>query len=212
MNAPLAELRELLFGDVPLSRWAGTGNEVPWSWFAEAAGYIDGGQPDLARAALVRVLDQPGLESRHYLQAWYGLRGIGVQPPPAQARRVYGVVLDVPVAGGTDTLAAYADHGCRYLNHGGGAIVWDQPDPAMDQLVDRLLRAGQTVADQIGPWDGERPPLPAGVARLSLLCPSGLHFGQAPGDALPTDPLAGPTFAAGTELLVALIERSEESR
>jgi hypothetical protein len=205
----MADMRELLFGDVPLSRWAGTGGEVPWSWFADAAEHIVAGRPDQAQLALSRVLAEPGLESRQYLQAWHALRGLGVEPEPAQAKQVLGVVLDISVEGGLDTLAAYADHSCRYLNHGGGAIIWDQPDPAIDQLVDQLLRAGRTVADQIGPWTGERPPLPAGVARLSVLCPSGLHFGQAPGDALRADPLARATLDAGTELLVALVARNE---
>jgi hypothetical protein len=34
-----------------------------------------------AVAALAAVTVMPGLESRHYLQAWHFLRGLGQQPP-----------------------------------------------------------------------------------------------------------------------------------
>jgi hypothetical protein len=43
---------------------------------------------------------------------------------------------------------------------------------------------------------------------VSLLTPSGLHFGQGPLGALSTDPMAAPIFEAGTALMLALVERA----
>ena len=60
----------------------------------------------------------------------------------------------------------------------------------------------------IGPWEGDRPPLARGQARLSLLTPSGLHYGQAPFGALSRDALAAPAFGAATALMLALTKRA----
>ena len=212
-EAPLAGLRETLFGDVPLQRWAGSGgDEEPWSHFAAAAASRQRGDPAGAREALRRVVALPGLESRHYLQAWDALRALGEAPSEAEARHVYGVVLDVPMARGLDTLAAYEDHSARYLNFSGSPIIWDAPGTAMDAHVDALLAEGRTLARQIGPWEGPRPPLPPGMARISLLTPSGLHFGQAPFEAFAGDAMSAPLIQAATVLVQALVHAAESRR
>jgi hypothetical protein len=43
---------------------------------------------------------------------------------------------------------------------------------------------------------------------VSLLTPSGLHFGEGAYEALSGAPIATPTFRAATELLVALTKRA----
>lgn len=79
---PLAEMRETLFGDLPLQTWGGKGGDAePWNHFASAAASVQRGDPAGARQALQRVLALPGLESRHYLQAWDALRALGVALP-----------------------------------------------------------------------------------------------------------------------------------
>ena len=50
---------------------------------------------------------------------------------------------------------------------------------------------------------------PAGQARLSFLTAQGLSFGQAPLQALATDPLAGPVLMAGTALMAKLVEMAQ---
>lgn len=209
---PLAELRETLFGDMPLERWAGTGDAEPWNHFAAAAASLRGGDPAAAREALSRVLAIPGLESRHYLQAWHALGPLGVAPPESEAKHLYGVVVDVPVDRGLDTLAAYEDHSARYLNFSGAPIIWDAPGTAMDAPIDALLDAGRTLVRRIGPWEGPRPPLPPGMARLSLLTPSGLHFGQAPFSAFEGDAMAGPLVNASVALMQSLIREAQSGK
>jgi hypothetical protein len=215
VEAMVSELRELLFGDVPLHEWAGSGSErpePPWTLFQTAARAIDAGDTAAAETAMRAVLAAPGLESRQLLQAWTTLRSIGVKPDDGERGRVVGVVLDVPLEQGADVLAAYADHSARYLNQGGGAIVWDVRDPTMDALVDAVLDAARPLLALAGVWDGDRPPLPHGLARVSLLTPVGLHFGQAGFAQLLQDPHTEPVFQAGAALMSALIERSTGHR
>ena len=206
-------LRELLFGDRPLEEWARGGDEPgsgePWARFADALTRRGRGDAAGARDALAAVLRQRGLESRHYLQAWYALRGLGEDPAPAEGKHVYGVIVDMPMPAGLDTLAAYEDRSARFLSHGGRAIIWDHPDTSLDAESDALLAAGRTLVSQIGPWVGERPPLPPHEARISILTPSGLHFGQGALGVFQRDARAAPVLAAATALMRALIAKSQ---
>lgn len=97
----LSELRDLLFGDAPLQRWAGSGKGEPWASFQQAAAAIDGEDLTRAEQALRKVLAQTGLESGQYLQAWTALREIGVSPPASETPHLYGLILDVPMASQT---------------------------------------------------------------------------------------------------------------
>jgi len=205
-------LRGLLFGDLPLEAWAGGGDAPrtgePWAGFAAASARRRQGDAAGARDALSAIVRQAGLESRHYVQAWHALRDLGQDPPPAEAKRVYGVVVDLPMPTGLDTLVAYADRSARFLSHGGGAIVWERPDASLDAEVDALLAAGRGLVGQIGPWAGVRPPLPPREARISILTPSGLHFGQGPVGVFRRDARAAPVLAAATSLMQALITKA----
>jgi hypothetical protein len=198
-------MRETFFGDMPLTTWAASGVGEPWSRFKLAAARFAKGDRDEAFKVLEGILNRPDLESRHYLEAWTAYRENGVQPPAHLAKKVLGVVLDVPVEGGFDTLAAYPDWHARYLNVSGAAIVWDAPDTRMDGHIKQLMVAGQTLANKIGPWNGARPALNPGRTRINLLTPSGLLFGDGPFEAFMQDPNAAPILTAGTNLMRALI-------
>jgi hypothetical protein len=153
------------------------------------------------------VVAMPGLEARHYAQAWTFLRHYGVQPPAAEAKRLLGVVIEVDRgAGGLDLLAAYPELTARFYAGTGGGIVWERSDGSLDAHIGALFDASKAVLDRIGPWTQPRlPPPPAEHIRLNFLAPSGLHFGQAPFAMFEQDALAGPVVRAGTALLQALI-------
>lgn len=154
----------------------------------------------------------PDLESRHYLQAWHFLRELGEQPSAVEAKQLYGVVVEVGMDEGLDIVAAYADHTARYFNYSGAAIIWERPDDSLDADVDALLGAGRIVAAQIGPWEGARPDAPDnGQVRISMLVPSGLHFGEAPFEILSRDPMGGPVISAAMRLMQGLISKSDQS-
>jgi hypothetical protein len=210
-TAPNESLRETFFGDMPLANWASASNDEPWASFKNAVSKLEDDDQAGATRILQSVVQRPGLESRHYLQAWSGLRELGESPSPGQAKHVYGVVVDVPVESGLDTLAAYEDGTARYINYAGAVIIWEAPDGRLKGPIEKLLSAGQTLARLIGPWDGARPALPPDLARISLLTPTGLHFGQAPFEAFLQDGMAAPLISAATELMQALVELSESA-
>lgn len=203
-------IRDTLFGDMAVEQWPrDAATEPPWTHFVEARNVADRAK---ATASLRQVLSSPDLESRHYLQAWHELRRLGVTPPPDAAKQLLGVVVEVGMDQGLDILAAYADRSARYFNFSGSAVIWERPDHSLDQHIERLFAAARAIVEQIGPWDGPRPPAPPrGQARISMLTPSGLLFGQAQFEILARDPLAGPAIMAATELMQALLAKAETS-
>lgn len=208
-------IRDTLFGDMPLATWAEPGQSgygEPWVSFGKAKDYLDAGDEERAIAELRTIAETPGLESRHYVQAWHFLRQLGVTPPDGEAKRVYGVVVEVTMNQGLDIVAAYADHTARYFNYSGAAIVWENADNSLDEAIDRVLEAGGSIVHKIGPWEDVRPPAPpTGQVRVSLLTPSGLHFGQGPFNVLASDEMGGPIIAAAMRLMQALMERSKRA-
>lgn len=137
-------------------------------------------------------------------------RGLPFAPSDHEAKRLYGFVIDMPVASGWDTLAGYQDLSCRYLNFSGAAIFRDDRDAQIVARLGRLLSLGRQIVARIGPWTDPRPPLTPGHVRLSFLCPSGLHFGQGPVDALAADPVAGSFLSAGAALLQDLTSNAAQ--
>lgn len=203
-------LRDTLFGDLPLAQWppAGASTEAsPWHLFAAARQSLDAGDTETARRCWHEVLRQPVLESRHHVQAWTFLRAHGEQPPAAEGKRVYGVVVEVGLAEGLDLLAAYEDRTARYYNYSGAGVVWERPDDRLDGQIDALLAHSAAVVQRIGPWDQPRLPAPGtGQTRVSFLTPSGLHFGQGTMEALYGYPLAVPLLDGAMALMAALID------
>ena len=203
-------IRDTLFADGPLESWpvGDHADREPWATFVTARRYVAAGDIGNAVVGWQRVVAMPGLEARHYVQAWTFLRHYGgMQPPPAEAKWLLGVVVEVDRgAAGLDLLAAYPELTARFYAGTGGGIVWERPDTALDAHIGALLDASKTVLDRIGPWTQPRlPPPPADHIRLNFLAPSGLHFGQAPFAMFEQDALAGPVVRAATALLQALI-------
>jgi hypothetical protein len=201
VNSAAADtIRPLLYGDVPLDDWAAAD-----AGFQSAREALAANDTAAAVAELRAIVSDPDRPSRDALQAWNQLRILG--ETPAEPAHVYGVVVDMPIGDGLDTLAAYADGTCRYLNHAGNVLVYEG-DEADDAEIGRLVRAviaiGATIAAQIGPWDGARPPLKPGLLRMSMLCAGGLYFGEGPVSALASEPLGGRLLTAATGLLHAL--------
>ncbi len=180
-------MRDTLFGDLPFSQWppfplaSGVAAREPWISLLRAKRLFGSGDAQAAAEALRHVLELPDLESRQYLQAWQFLRELGIGPPSEKEKQLLGVVVEVGMEKGLDLIAAWADHHARYYNFSGAGIVWECPNSSLDSIIDNLLRAGADTIKAVGPWKGSRPPAPPpGQARINLLAPSGLHFGQGP--------------------------------
>jgi len=153
------------------------------------------------------VAARPGLESRHYLQAWTFLRQAGRVPDPDQAKRVLGVILEMPIDGAHDVLVAYEDGSSRYLNHSGQVAILD--DVSMEniqQAIQAWLQIGRFLVEDIGPWERPQlPELPPGHVRIMILTPSGPHFGQGPQQQVMADRAANAFIQSATALLQLIV-------
>ncbi len=214
-TAKIAAVRveDTWFGDLPLAKWqskpAAEQGLEPWVSFARALEQMNAGDRGATTATLQSITTMSDLEPRHYLQAWHTLHDLGVNPPSELAKRVYAVVFEVDLDGGLDVLVAYSDHSARYLNQSGRIVIWERRGSDMDVHIDRLLEGGAILVKAIGPHEAGRPAAPPkGHARISMLTPSGIHFGQGSYPALSRDKLAAPMLAAGTLLLQALSEKA----
>jgi hypothetical protein len=210
-SSPLS-LRDTLFGDLPIDQWTGNGSVAqgfPWSAFVLARARMKRGDRVAAVNNWREVINQPGLESRHYLQAWQFLRENGCPPPADVAKQVLGVVVEVGMPKGLDLLAAYPNYTACYYNFSGRGVVWEHPDSSLDVRIAQLLTVSENVVAQIGSWDRPRPEAPpAGQVRMNFLTPSGLHFGQGSLDVMSRDPIGAQVLYLAGELMRALIDRS----
>jgi hypothetical protein len=209
---PGNQLRALLFGellDLPALQAAPT----------ETRHLLANIDNDLARGdkqAALRTLETIGLrrdlESLYRIHAWRLLRQAGGSPTASVKNDVLGVVVEVGVEKGDDILATYHDRTARYYNYSGAGVVWLRPDSSLDGLLDNVLAAANAILPHIGPWESvRRPPPTAGHMRLNILTPVGLHFGEAPMEALARDRLAGPLFDAANRLMGKLTSLPDTS-
>src|SRR5262249_33684872 len=153
MNNQPPEIRDVLFGDLPFDQWPDEPVDAePWLSFVRARDQLNSGNSEDSKQALRQILTMSDLESRHYLQAWHFLRQLGENAAGDDAKRLYGVVVEVALEGGLDIVAAYADHRARYFNYSGSAVVWERPDESLDGTIDSLLETGRVVTEEIGPW------------------------------------------------------------
>src|SRR5207248_11094981 len=99
--------------------------------------------------------------------------------PASVGSVVLGVVVEVGMKEGQDFLAIYADQTAYYYNYSGASVIWLRPDASLDGQINTVLAAARAILPLIGPWKEARRPSPsAGDARLNILSPLGLNFGE----------------------------------
>lgn len=145
-------------------------------------------------------------DTRVRLQAWRCLRDLGHEPPTGEARRVRAAVVEVGFEQGVDVVVAYEDHTARHLNdQTGSGVFWDRRDDRLDDLIDTVLVAAQSVADSTTPLDG---PLPAvvgmGAVHALLVSDGGISLGTGPMEAVMADELGSVLLDAVFALATAL--------
>ncbi len=210
----LPAVRDLLFADLDAEgaqrEFGAAPRPSPLATLASAVARQD--RP-AARVALADVLIRHP-ESRLWLQAWALAREVGL-PLSDTADRARGVVVEMGLEAGVDTVAGYDDGSARYLAQSGGGVFWEaqaSPDVAIVAAIDALLAAGQMVVDGLAPLTHVRPDPPAhGLAAITVLTEAGFHVGIGPADELSQDRLGGPVFDAAVALMVALIDMSQKS-
>lgn len=189
------KIYELLFCDnLELFRGSSVSTEYPWSTMLASS-------PDIA--SLEKIASEAELESRTKILAANLLRSLG---KPLDDKRLLGVIVEVGMDEGLDTLAAYEDGTARYINYTGSMIMWETKTDESDMLIADVFAAARNVVAQIGPWDGARLVRPnAGNVRLSFLVSDGLYFGEGPFAVLAQDPIGGPVIGAATRLIQFLV-------
>ena len=207
-------VRGTLLGDVPIPDWPkGKVEGTPWSLFIEAREHIVKKQnyPEAIKV-YKKITEIPGLESRHYLQAWHFLRKLKVNAPPQIEPKVYGVLVDVHLENGTEFVAAYADHTARYFNYTGGGIIWEARDSSLNDKVDTLLQACEVVTRQLPALALElgRPVVPenVGAVQICILTPGGIRHGLATFEDWARNETGGPIIAAATDLMKSLVDKN----
>lgn len=210
------EIRNTLLGDVPIPEWGkNTTHGIPWSLFAQAREHIVKKQNYSEAIKLYqKIIETPGLEARHYLQAWHFLRRLKVNAPPEIDPKVYGVLVDVHIENGTEFVAAYADHSARYFNYTGSGIVWEAPDSSLNEKIDALLQACEVVTRQLPPLTLEQgrpvPPKNIDTVQINILTPGGIRHGIGTFEQISKIETAAPIVALATDLMRSLIDKSSK--
>lgn len=194
-DAGINHLYNLLFcDDIELFRGQ---NGAPQGLWAT----LFGEPPDIG--ALRQLAEDGNNEGRVRALAYLRLRNAGESVPP---KKLFCVIVEVPLDGGLDVLAAFSDGGVRYLNQTGKASIVEGAGNPVEPLARELMAAGQTVVDRIGPWDRPRlPPPKLGNVRISFVVSDGLYFGEGKFETLQQDAMAGPLLAKATELLQRVV-------
>lgn len=155
-------------------------------------------------AALRKIAEDQANEGRVRTLAYNRLRANGQKVP---TKKLFGVIVEVPLQEGLDVLAAFSEGGVRYLNQSGKVLIFEGQGNPVEGLAKELLTVSLPVVNAIGPWEKQRlPPPQAGNVRITFLVSDGLYFGEGPFGALQNDPMAGPVLAKASQLLQRAVE------
>jgi hypothetical protein len=125
-----------------------------------------------------------------------------------------GVIVEVPLEGGLDTLAAYSDGRVRYINQTGKLTVVELGGSAeIEKLAKELVGVSIPVVQKIGPWEKDRLPPPAkGNIRMTFLVSDGLYFGEGPLTIMQNEPMAAPVINKAIQLLQTVVNTTLENQ
>jgi hypothetical protein len=147
--------------------------------------------------------EDPAEESRVRLLAWQWLRAAG---QPVASRELLGVVVEVPLEGGLDVLAAYADGSVRYIHHTGRVAVFEATPDEVTQQGKLLVHAAIPLAAR-GIVKSRAAPPTLGNVRLSLLAADGLHVRDGSFGDVDRDAVASPVLKQAQRLLDAVVRQ-----
>jgi hypothetical protein len=124
-----------------------------------------------AKRTLQTLAEDPQEDTRARLWAFNALRKMGERPSPLYASEPLGFVIEVPVDGAADVMAAYADGRTRMMGHAGNLIIREPEDPPSPSVLDLVGKASALMSIPPAP----REPIDLGVIRMSALSALGIH-------------------------------------
>lgn len=155
---------------------------------------------------LQKIIDHPHVETRPKILAYRRLAEIS---KPSSKKELMGIIVEVAMDEGLDTLAAYKDGTARYINHAEKIIIWDVPTPESREMTRKLFEEGEMIIKKIGPWEHSRLPAPKkGNVRITLLVRHELYFGEGPAEILFNDPIGKAALGEATMLLQYLTRQA----
>jgi hypothetical protein len=154
---------------------------------------------------LKKIATDSEQEGRVRMLAFNRLREMNEQVPK---KELLGVIIEVGMKGGLDTLAVFNDGGVRYINYTGKMAVFEGGAPSnIESKSKEVLSASQRIVNAIGPWDKNRlPPPKTGMIRMTFLVSDGLYFGEGNLSVMQTEQLAAPLVQSSGELLQLIVE------
>jgi hypothetical protein len=176
-------------------------NSGPFQTIVDAAKLAHEGKQEEAKGLLRSIASIPGMETRIHLWVWSALRELSEQPDSKAGTEVLGVIVEAPMDGGYDTLAAYQDGTARYLNFSGRGIFWDAPDAFINGLCLALLSSTVPVSSRAKPRTSIL--LPQSGAQVTLLTRSGIYAISDP---------PRPVVKAAADLMTELIRQAQKGR
>jgi len=176
-------------------------NSVHRMLFADEAGTLFGEAPD---ANVVQAIAQDAAEeSRVRLLAAHWLRTNGHVPATPQ---LLGVVVEVPLEEGMDTLAAYADGRVRYINHTNRVAVFEGAPAEMAGQAQVLVATAIAAAAKAGEATTSAMPR-MGQVRFTFLCQDGNRAAVGYFTAIARDELAAPVLQQAQKLLDLVVRQ-----
>lgn len=157
---------------------------------------------------LQKIIEDPNADPRVKMLAYNKQLASGRTP---HKKELLAVIVEVGLDDGLDVLASFTNGTARYINQTGKILIWEITDSKANELTRNLFAKSEHVINYIGPWNKPRRPYPTkGNTRITFLVSNGLYFGEAPTDALFSDPLASPALTAATQLMQYLTEKFME--
>lgn len=138
-------LRPLLFADqnptnlLAVSRALSDTPDIPLPSFKLANDLRLAGNTEQAVAELRKVLATPGIPTRVRLWAWKAMRDLGVKPLPRDSFIIHGVVVELPMDAGVDTLAAYDDGSASYIDQTGAIMSCNSSDLIINPVIRQMI-------------------------------------------------------------------------
>jgi hypothetical protein len=196
-DAATNSIYNLLFCDDPALFRSNSGERsAPWKTTLETE------PPDITR--LQALAQDLKVDGRIRALAYSRLRKAGVQVPRGV---LLGVITEVALPNGLDTLAAFSEGGVRYINFTGKMLFVEGSIPQTQALLPKLFSASQVAVGRLKPHPAARWAPPAtGLIRFTFIASDGLYFGEGPLSAMQSDAMGGPIVRYATELMQAVVK------
>jgi hypothetical protein len=128
------------------------------------------------------------------------------QTLPVPLKILLGVIIEVGLAEGLETLAVFEDEKVRYISAEKRLAVVESPTPPMELLIHKLLRDSQKIINGLSPCTEARHHPPTfGRARFTFIASDGIYLGEGQFKTMQANPQAAELIDDALDLLHEII-------